>query len=97
MTGLESFFEVVVISAVHGYRKPDRRMFESALHALRLSPHEVIHVGDTWERDVQGALDAGIEAVWVWRWGDRAAGLAQPRVHVVHDLRALAGIVQNAR
>jgi putative hydrolase of the HAD superfamily len=89
MSGLEPFFEVVVISAVHGYRKPDRRMFETALEGLKLSPHEVVHVGDTWERDVEGAFQAGITPVWLARRRDTAVPDDARRVHVIHDLRGL--------
>jgi putative hydrolase of the HAD superfamily len=97
MSGLEPFFEVVVISAQLGFRKPDRRMFRAALERMGLAPDEVIHVGDTWERDVQGALDTGIEAVWLCRDDQPALVPAKRKVRLIRDLRELPGIVGVAR
>ncbi|MCS7172575.1 MAG: HAD-IA family hydrolase [Armatimonadetes bacterium] len=61
--GLLDAFEVVVASAVVGAAKPDPRIFRVALDALRLEPHLSVHVGDSYEADVQGARAAGIHPV----------------------------------
>ncbi|HEX5137503.1 MAG TPA: HAD-IA family hydrolase, partial [Planctomycetota bacterium] len=49
----------VVASADVGARKPDPAIFQAALHRLGLPPTSVWFVGDTYERDVRGAADAG--------------------------------------
>lgn len=44
--------------------KPDSRFFE---HAVRISGahiSEIIHVGDSWDDDVVGALGAGLKTIW---------------------------------
>ncbi len=53
------------------YRKPDVRMFRAALEALGAEPGRSVHVGDSLENDVQGALGAGMRAVWICRNGRR--------------------------
>jgi putative hydrolase of the HAD superfamily len=88
-TSLASLFEVVVSSSTLGYRKPDPRMFEQALSAMRLARGEVVYVGDSWERDIVGAQNAGIQGIWVCRSGDRGWQARSSPVEVIRDLRAL--------
>jgi HAD superfamily hydrolase (TIGR01509 family) len=63
--GLRAYFDVVVDSGVLGIEKPDPRIFQAALQALRVAPEEALYVGDLYEVDVLGAQAAGIEAVLV--------------------------------
>jgi HAD superfamily hydrolase (TIGR01509 family) len=57
-------FDVVVDSGRLGIDKPDARIFQHACRVLGVEPSELLHVGDAWEADVQGALGAGASAVW---------------------------------
>jgi putative hydrolase of the HAD superfamily len=57
-------FDVVVDSGRLGIDKPDPRIFSHACAALGVSNQELLHVGDAWEADVQGALGASASAVW---------------------------------
>ncbi len=57
-------FDVVVDSGRIGVDKPDPRIFLHACGALGVHPRELLHVGDAWEADVQGALGASASAVW---------------------------------
>ncbi|HVY30569.1 MAG TPA: HAD family hydrolase [Polyangiaceae bacterium] len=62
--GWGSDFEVIVDSGKLGIDKPDPRIFEHACAALGVAAEELLHVGDAWEADVQGALRTGASAVW---------------------------------
>ena len=62
--GWASDFDVVVDSGRIGIDKPDPRIFQHACAALGAATHELLHVGDAWEADVQGALGATASAVW---------------------------------
>jgi len=64
LVGLTRYFAVVIDSGKLDFEKPDRRMFELAASALGGSLEDLIHVGDAWEADVVGALDAGASALW---------------------------------
>ena len=64
-TGLADHFSAVVISGELGLGKPDRGIFLHALAALDVEPQAAVMVGDNWERDVEGALSAGLSAVWI--------------------------------
>jgi len=64
-TGVADRFEHVVISAEVDVRKPNPAIFALLLERLRLSPHEVLFVGDTAHEDVAGARAAGLPVVWL--------------------------------
>lgn len=49
------------------YLKPDVRTFEYLLYNLKLEPSEVLYVGDSYEKDIEGATNAGIDSVLVNR------------------------------
>lgn len=57
-------FDVVVDSGRLGIDKPSPEIFLHACAALGAEPSELLHVGDAWEADVQGALGVGASAVW---------------------------------
>lgn len=56
---------IVLDSGAVGIAKPDPRIFELALDALKVSPQRTIHVGDTPAADVAGALAAGVRPVLI--------------------------------
>ena len=64
--GLTHFFDSVVISAEVGVKKPDPRIFDSALDRTGTDPKDVIYVGDT-EDDTKAARAAGIVPVLIQR------------------------------
>lgn len=75
-----------------GVGKPDRRIFEAACERLHMAPHEVMHVGDDWQLDVEGALGAGLWAVWLDRTGTsrQPSGKTEAgRLWIVQDLAML--------
>jgi len=62
--GWERDFDVIVDSGRIGIDKPDPRIFLHACAALDVGPSDLLHVGDAWEADVQGALGVAASAVW---------------------------------
>jgi putative hydrolase of the HAD superfamily len=71
-TELRALVDVVVVSAELGAAKPDPAIFHAALERVGITAQEAIHVGDSVEHDVAGALAAGLEAVLVARNGAQA-------------------------
>jgi len=63
--GLDGYFDPVIISAHYGFRKPDRRLNEMALDTMKLTPTEVISVGNDMYRDIYGAARLGIKTIFV--------------------------------
>jgi putative hydrolase of the HAD superfamily len=68
--GIAPYFDSVVISSRTGYAKPAPEIFQRALRFHRLDPGEALHVGDTLESDVAGAVRAGLKAILVDRSGE---------------------------
>jgi putative hydrolase of the HAD superfamily len=62
--GLASFFDPIIVSGNFGYRKPDPRLFASALAAMNMAPSEVLFVGNDMYRDVYGAQRVGMKAIF---------------------------------
>jgi putative hydrolase of the HAD superfamily len=86
--GLFHLVDAIVPSAVVGAAKPDERIFRAALEAAGCAPHEALHVGDSIDADVAGALTAGVAAVLIDRDGTR--GPPPPGTPVVRTLVELA-------
>jgi phosphoserine phosphatase len=70
-SGLAGVFDAIVVSADVGVGKPDPAVFRHALGLVDAAPAESVMVGDTLERDIDGALAAGLRAVWINRFGAR--------------------------
>ena len=58
--GLLEYFDPIVVSGDHGFRKPDRRLFRIALDGLGGAAEHTLYVGNDIHRDVFGAREAGM-------------------------------------
>jgi HAD superfamily hydrolase (TIGR01549 family) len=64
---LSPYFDSVTYSQEVGFAKPDIRVFRAALVRAGCRPDQTVHIGDSWESDYEGALNAGLGAVWLNR------------------------------
>ncbi len=65
--GLMAHLHHVTISAVVGWEKPHREVFDHAVNAVAVSPSRALHIGDSLREDIQGAAQAGLQPLWVQR------------------------------
>lgn len=65
--GLDSFFDVVVVSGAVNRRKPSPEIFSKALEALAVNAEEAVFVGDTVDADIEGAANSGMKTVFIER------------------------------
>jgi putative hydrolase of the HAD superfamily len=63
--GISHLIDRVYCLGNTGAAKPDVLFFEHILNDLGLVPERLIMVGDDYGKDVRGALDAGLRAVWL--------------------------------
>ena len=70
-SGLIGLVDEVVTSAAAGAAKPDPAIFARALELLSGEAAGATHVGDSLDKDVDGARAAGIRPVLVYRGGGR--------------------------
>ncbi len=61
---LEPLVDALVVSEAVGSSKPSAAIFEHALAQLDARATDAVMLGDSWTADVEGALAAGIAAVW---------------------------------
>jgi putative hydrolase of the HAD superfamily len=94
--GIANLFDVTLISAEFGRRKPHPEIFHAALKHLELEPRAALFVGDSLIDDVGGACAAGIDVVWLEGAGlDAHTATADgPKptyvIQSLDDLRAIA-------
>jgi len=62
---LDAFFDHVQIEGEFGAGKPERVVYEHVLAVVGADPDEALMVGDSYEADVLGSLEAGLHAAWV--------------------------------
>jgi len=87
--GLKSFFNEVITSEGSGSLKPNKEIFEFAFQKCIAKPEESIMIGDSIEVDIVGAMNAGIDQVYVNHVG------AEPAVkptYTVYSLKELENI-----
>jgi HAD superfamily hydrolase (TIGR01549 family) len=94
--GISPHLDFVVVSAMEGIKKPDRRIFETVVSRAGVEPAETLHVGDMYLEDVLGGSTAGLRTLLIER-GTQALfpshreseGRELSAEHVVTDLRQI--------
>lgn len=63
-SGLEHFFDRVILSEQVGVLKPDVRIFDYAVKSLNARKKEVLMIGDNFDADICGARKAKIDQLY---------------------------------
>ncbi|HEM6113032.1 TPA: HAD family hydrolase [Streptococcus suis] len=61
--GLDSYFQVIILSEEVGIRKPDTRIFKLALEEAGISVDKAVYVGDRYDNDILPAKSLGMYTV----------------------------------
>lgn len=64
-SGLDGFFVEVITSEGSNSLKPHKAIFDYAFQKAKALPEKCIMIGDSIEVDIQGAINAGIDQVFV--------------------------------
>ncbi len=67
------YFKTITNSEMAGVKKPNRLIFDYALGLANTKRENSIMIGDCIEADVQGALDAGLDAIFFNEYKDYVA------------------------
>jgi putative hydrolase of the HAD superfamily len=86
-SGLESFFDAIVISGEVGYAKPSPDIFHCVLDPLGLNPDQAVFVGDSEKYDIQGANSAGMYSILLSHDDSYKSELADYTYTSIKDLR----------
>ncbi len=74
--GFRTYFDVIITSAAQGIRKPNPRIFKTALDHWGVQPSRAAMVGDSLGADILGAQNTGLYSIWITRRADTAANRA---------------------
>jgi putative hydrolase of the HAD superfamily len=83
---LKDFFYHIIISEDHGVNKPDVRIFELAQRLSGAEIPECIMIGDNYEADILGALNANWKAIY---FSETPQQNAQPGFYQISALKQL--------
>lgn len=64
-SNLKPFFEHIIISEEHGFNKPDIKIFDLAQQLTNAQSHECVMIGDNYDTDIMGALNAQWKAIYL--------------------------------
>ena len=69
MLGLDKWFprNNIVVTGDTNYSKPDVRLFRMMEDRLGLAPEALWMIGDNYDKDIIGAIEAGWHSVWINR------------------------------
>ncbi len=77
-SGLGSVFQAIAISGEVGIGKPRPEIFHHLTAALEVDTSEAVMVGNSVERDIAGARNAGMASVWIKVPGSEELDSAEP-------------------
>ena len=89
--GIDGYFRQVVVSEDIGVPKPHAPIFHFALSATQSFVEESLMIGDSWEKDVEGAAAIGMHQVF-YDVENRSALPFRPTYHIT-DLKELIGLL----
>lgn len=89
--GIEKYFSHVVLSEHAKALKPDRKIFEYALQLNNATARETIMIGDSYEADIIGAQNAGIDQVYLDLSGNNTQ--YKPANYTIKQLDELLNII----
>jgi len=84
--GIANYFSSIVVSALVRAEKPARAIFDHATRESKCAPREIILVGDSIHHDVDGARDAGWDAILLDRDNWYPNYSAAPRIRKLTEI-----------
>lgn len=94
--GLDGWVDVLVTSEEAGAEKPSPAIYRLLLEKLGTAPEEVLFVGDSYTKDVEGPRAAGMKAVWFCAGqaaGDESARLGGGRDGIVGTMGEIKEVI----
>lgn len=73
--GISEFIDVVVTSEESGLEKPDESSFRLCLEKLNVNADECFFVGDSYQKDVLGAMRLDMPVFWLGGDGTKQSGV----------------------
>jgi putative hydrolase of the HAD superfamily len=87
--GISDLFVEVITSEGSNSMKPKKEIFDFALTKAKALQHQSIMIGDSIEVDIKGAINAGIDQVYVNHLGEICTIKPTYTVHSLKELQAI--------
>ena len=62
---IEHYFDIILISARVGMRKPDQSLFREIVERWNIAAEQIVMIGDSLEQDILGAKRVGMHTIWL--------------------------------
>lgn len=89
ITGLRSYFEGITLSEEIKTQKPNSRFFQHAFKNVNARKRESLVIGDSWESDIVGAINFGVDAVYFAYDGKVAPRPEIPTIFRLNELHSI--------
>lgn len=83
---IADFFDTITTSEEVGVKKPHLEIFEIALQKSNAHPQNSIMIGDSYEADIEGAINAGLHSIYFDYYG-KAETVQVPQIQTLNELR----------
>jgi putative hydrolase of the HAD superfamily len=84
---IAELLDFIVVSEAVGCKKPGAEIFELAMKKAAVEPSAAVYVGDSWSTDVLPAVNVGMRAIWLNRYG-----LQCPNPEVATEISSFVGL-----
>ena len=84
--GLEDYFSTVILSEDAGANKPRKEFFDYAFSKTGARRETTIMIGDHYDTDIAGAINAGLDTIFFNRWNVDPKTLDQQPNYIVDKL-----------
>ena len=90
--GLSGYFDNIILSEDAGANKPSSIFFDYAFRETNANPASTIMIGDNYNTDIIGAMDAGIDTILFNRWDPTFLPPRRP-THIVTTLKEITEVL----
>lgn len=88
------YFTMVIDSAIVGYRKPEKKIFEIMINNLNAKVEETVMVGDSLENDIIPAKSLGWKTIWIKVKGWTEAENTTDADYIINSLKQVPDVIR---
>jgi len=92
-SGLDSYFERVILSEDASIQKPHKKIFDFALKNTNSRRTESLMIGDSFDADIAGAKNANIDQIWLNPGNKISCPRNNPPTFTVNSLSEIKNIL----
>lgn len=88
--GLDTWIQQIFCARNLGFQKPQAEYFQAILKRLKTQPNHMVMIGDSYSSDIQGAVQAGLSAIWFNPLSkEQRQGAGYCTVHALSEIEAV--------